>query len=46
MGFFKKKESYSKTKAFVDQRQTDLAVSELSIGMDSIHNWHLFHAYD
>jgi hypothetical protein len=26
IGFFKGKESYIKTKAFVDQRQTDLAV--------------------
>ena len=26
IGFFKGKESYTKTKAFVDQRQIDLAV--------------------
>jgi hypothetical protein len=29
MGFFKRKESYSKTKAFLDQRQTDLAVKRV-----------------
>jgi hypothetical protein len=29
MGFFKGKESYCKTKAFMDQRQTDLAVKRV-----------------
>jgi hypothetical protein len=29
IGFFKGKESYTKTKAFVDQRKTDLAVKRV-----------------
>jgi hypothetical protein len=29
MGFFKGKESYTKTKAFVDQRLTDLVVKRV-----------------